>query len=288
MRSSLDLLTDINLDDLVKAFGWTDSPRLAAALRVVFHSPAEKFAHQMLEFDQTVAEGSLINGVARMLPSYTDDVQAIGRDQVPETGPLIYLSNHPGMADTLALVHTIARADLRIIAIDRPFLQALPHTSKQLFYIGETPAERMRAVRQSAAHLKAGGALLTFPAGKIEPDPDVYPGAEESLAGWADSAAVLARFAPETRIVPTLVRGVLWPGAVKHPFTYIKRSREERERLGAAFQLLSHLLFNLHPPRVRVYFGQPIHMDTSDPGALHQAILAAMRQLLQSSAPGSS
>jgi hypothetical protein len=282
MPTPLELLTNINLDDLVNAFGLANAPSLASAVRAVFHTPAEKFARQMLEFDQAVGAGSLANGAARILPYYADTVQVIGQENLPPTGPLIVLSNHPGMADTLALFHAIQRADLRIIAVNRPFLLALPNTSKHLFYISDDPTERMRAVRQSAGHLKNGGAILTFPAGKIEPDPDVYPGAEEALGGWTDSAAVLARFAPQTQIVPALVRGVLWEKAVKHPLTYIKREREERERLGAALQLLGYTMFNLHPVRINVHFGQPIRMETPDPAVLHQAVIESMHQMLHS------
>ena len=44
----------------------------------------------------------------------------------------------------------------------------------------------MSLVRDVARHLRAGGAVLTFPAGHNEPDPDVHPGAD-------DGAAVLDR-----------------------------------------------------------------------------------------------
>ena len=106
------------------------------------------------------------------------------------------------MTDTLCLFAAINRPDLRIIALDRPFLHSLPNVSRQLFFISDDSKERLSAVRKAAAHLRAGGAVLTFPAGKIEPDHQVYPGALELLYRWTDSAGVFLRFAPETRILP--------------------------------------------------------------------------------------
>jgi hypothetical protein len=143
------------------------------------------------------------------------------------------------MTDTLCLFAAINRPELRSIALDRPFLQSLPNVSRQLFFISDEPAERLGAVRKAAAHLRGGGALLTFPAGRIEPDPRVYPGAVESLNTWTDSAGVFLRFAPETRILPMLVSNVLWKKVVSNPITKLKKDREDREKLGAAFQLLA-------------------------------------------------
>ncbi len=277
-------LTDINLDDLLASFGWQNYPRLASALRAVFRAPAEKFARQMLGFDQFVGETSLPEAARRLLPAYVATLKAYGLENVPASGPALFLSNHPGMTDTLCLFAAINRPDLRIIALDRPFLQSLPNTTRHLYYIGEAAAERMRAVKQTAAHLRAGGAVLTFPAGKIEPDADVYPGALESLRDWTDSAGVLARFAPETKIVPVLVRGVLWEKAVKHPLTVFKRERFEREKLGAALQLLSHIAFDLHPVHPLVLFGRPLtlaEIGSSEVPAIHSALLERMRDLIQ-------
>jgi len=40
--NSLDILTEINLDDLAASFGWQNSPRLAGTLRRLFRGPARK------------------------------------------------------------------------------------------------------------------------------------------------------------------------------------------------------------------------------------------------------
>lgn len=273
-------LTEINLDDLLASFGWQGSPLLNFLLRRSFHAPAEKFARRMLAFDAHVGQQGLVTGAQRALQEYAASLQIFGAENIPAHGPALFLANHPGMVDTLALFSAIARPDLKIIALRRPFLQALPNISRSLLYIDETPAGRLSAVRQAAAHLKNGGAALSFPAGKIDPDPAVYPGALAALQNWNDSAAIFQRLAPETKIIPVLLRGVLWRKAVQHPLTRLKKEREDREKLGAALQLLAHILFNLAPLRVQIYFAPPL---TAAP--LHPALLASMAALLEQSQP---
>ena len=55
-----------------------------------------------------------------------------------------------------------------------------------------------------------------FPAAHIEPDPDIHDDAMESLESWTDSAGVFIRMAPETAILPVLVRGVVRTKAAYH------------------------------------------------------------------------
>jgi hypothetical protein len=285
----LDTLTDINLDDLVAAFGWQDFPALRWALCFVFRGAAHKFAAQMMAYDRRVGQGSLSEGSRQTLPEFVKDVRLFGLETIPDSGPLLFLSNHPGMTDTLCLFAALRRPDLKIIALRRPFLQALPNISRHLIYLGDDPTERMGAVRKASVHLRNAGAVLTFPAGKIEPDPDVYEGAFESLSDWLDSAGVFIRFAPETQIVPVLVRNVLWDRAVRHPFTRFKSGREERERLGASFQLLMQILFKAAPVTVKVQFARPISLGevgSRDLAAIHAVVLERMRDLVQNPPTG--
>jgi putative hemolysin len=283
--SPLDTLTEINLDDLVTSFGWQDEPLLASALRRIFAGPARKFAQQMADFDNSLGANDLAQASRRIMrTNYVRDVRVHGREHVPASGPALFLSNHPGIADTISLFAAINRADLKIIAVHRPFLAALENTAKSLFFIDDDPARRMNAVRQVSSHLKNGGAALTFPAGEIEPDPDVYDGALDSLESWTDSAAVFVRFAPAVKIVPVLVSGVIWEGAARHPLTRLKRARVDRERLAAALQLLAMVVWNARPNRVHVHFASPVTLDevgSTDAKAIHQVVIERMRDLIQ-------
>ena len=146
--SQLDTLTQINLDDLVSSFGWEKYPLLASPLRFLFAKPARKFASQMVEFDNAVGQTNLAEASKTIMRKhYVSDVRVHGTENIPSEGPALFLSNHPGMADTISLFAAINRPDLKIIAIHRPFLVSLVNVTRNLFYISEDTAERMRAVR---------------------------------------------------------------------------------------------------------------------------------------------
>jgi hypothetical protein len=156
--------------------------------------------------------------------------------------------------------------------------------SKQLAYVTDDSASRIRMIRQISQHLRSGGAALTFPAGHIEPDPDVHKGADDSLCSWTDSVGVFLRMAPEAAVLPVLVRGVVRKKTANHPLTYLKRARAEREKLTAALQLLAHVVLKKKDVRVRVQIGNAIYakdLGTTETKVIHQAVLAQMRQLIE-------
>ncbi|MBI5932120.1 MAG: 1-acyl-sn-glycerol-3-phosphate acyltransferase [Chloroflexi bacterium] len=279
----LDLLAEINLDDLVSSFGWTDRPRLSRLLHFLFLRPARDFAADMLTFDSSVGTRGLPEASRLLLKKYTSSLRVYGLENIPASSAL-FLSNHPGMADTLALFVALNRPDLKIIALDRPFLNALPNTEKRLFYVKDDSASRITLVRQVASHLRTGGAALTFPAGHIEPDPDERPGAAASLHDWTDSVGVFLRMSPETPVVPVLVRGVVRIKSARHPLVKLRKTQEERGRLAAAFQLLAHVVFKQKDVDVRVQIGRPIYareLGSTETQVIHQAVLEGMRRLIE-------
>jgi 1-acyl-sn-glycerol-3-phosphate acyltransferase len=283
--SQLDTLTQINLDDLVSSFGWQDKPVLAALVRRAFVSPARKFANQMVDFDNLVGQTNLAEASRTIMRKlYVQNVRVHGSEHISQNGPMLFLSNHPGMADTISLFAAINRPDLKIIALHRPFLASLVNVTKNLFYISDDANERMRAVRGVSAHLRNGGSALTFPAGEIEPDPLVYPGALDSLSKWTDSAGVFLRFARDLRIVPVVVSGVIWERTAHHWLTRLKRTRAEREKLAAALQLLAIVVRNTRPTTVHVQVARPITLDevgSMDSEDIHKLVIQRMQELIR-------
>ena len=284
-QSRLDTLTQINLNDLVSSFGWEEQPLLASILRRIFYRPARTFAQHMVDFDNATGRAGLAEASKQTLRAhYVKDVRVHGNDNIPSNGPTLFLSNHPGMVDTLALFSAINRPDLRIIAVHRPFLRSLVNVSKQLSYISDDSAERIRTTRQVSSHLRNGGSALTFPAGEIEPDPTVYDDAEDSLNNWTDSAGVFIRFARDLMIVPVLVSGVIWDKAVRHFITRLKRTRFERDKLATAIQSFPMMTYNGRPTTVHVQFAKPITLDevgSTDTRAIHEVIIKRMHGLIQ-------
>ena len=142
----------------------------------------------------------------------------------------------------------------------------------------------MTLVRQVSAHLKSGGATLTFPAGQIEPDPDVHPGAVEALQAWTDSVGVFIRLAPNAAILQVLVRNVLAKKYAGHWLLKIKKTREEKEKLTTALQLLGMIIFGEKPVTITIQIGRPIYvkdLGTNDTAAIHRAVLAEMKHLIE-------
>ena len=195
------------------------------------------------------------------------------------------------MSDTLSLFVALKRPDLKVIAFKRPFLNALPNLSRQLLYLTDDPVSRISLIRQMSTHLRNGGAALTFPAGQIEPDPDVHDGALDSLGSWTDSAGLFLRMAPETAILPVLVRGVVWKKTAFHPLTYLKSTRRDREKLAGALQLLAYAMWKVKPVTVTVQIGKPIYaktLGTTETQVIHQAVLAEMIQMITNPIEGQS
>jgi 1-acyl-sn-glycerol-3-phosphate acyltransferase len=283
VSNALESLTQINLDDLVNAFGWQDSPLLSRLVRRVFLRPARDFAGQMLDFDHAIGTRGLAEAACLSERLYVRDVRVFGADSLP-SGPCLFLANHPGMTDTLALFAALARPDLRVIALNRPFLLSLPNLSQQLYYVTDSTQERVSLVRRVHRHLRSGGSVLTFPAGHTEPDPDTYPGALTSLQSWMDSVGVFVRLAPEIAVVPVCVRGVSWDWAAHHPLTRLRRTVDDQQLLASAMQLLSNVVLHTRPVTVRIQIGDPIYardLGSTDTAVIHRAVLGSMMSMIE-------
>jgi hypothetical protein len=235
--ASLVDLTWLNVADARTAFGLSPNGRLRGVADAALWPAARRFAGQLRRLDELVGEGGLRAGGAWICGQLCAGVELRGPEP-PRAGPLLVVANHPGLIDAAALFTAIPRDDLRVLAIARPFLRALPQIAARLFAVGPTPASRTAAVRAAARHLRDGGALLTFPAGRIEPDPLSAAGAIESVAGWSDSVDMFARLAGPLTVAPMIVGGVIARAALRHPLTRLRRGEAERRWLAAILQLM--------------------------------------------------
>ncbi len=283
-------LTDINLEDILISLGWSQARFGRKLLEWPFRGLARRFACQVLEYDRCVASLGLQAGSHQFLRSLLKDLVIEGQASIPAAGPVLFLANHPGMTDTASLFASIPRPDLKIVAADRPFLRALPAIGSHLVFVPEETGDRMNVVRQVVSTLRQGGAVLTFPAGQIEPDPVNFPGAVTSLQDWGSSIGVFARLVPSATIVPVIVSGVIARRAARHPITFLRRKPKDRERLGATLQIASSLVWpELWPEiwnvRVRVQFGGPIPAaslaELHDPELITCAVVDRVRLFME-------
>ncbi len=271
----LERLTQLCVDDLISAFGLGEVSYGRAVMEAISRIPAQRLARQVLTYDTIVGESGLGTGGAWALKRLSRNTSIEGQENVPRGGPLLIVSNHPGLADAVALFAATPRDDLRVIAADRPFLEALPNTSRYLLTVTDTSAGRSGVARTAARHLRGGGAVLTFPGGRIEPDPAVLPGAVEALHRWSSSADLFARLTPGLAVVPVVVSGVISPSALRNPLIHLRRRRRDREWLAATLQVLVPALRNVD---ARVEFGNPIH---AEPGAVGDAVIKETRRLIE-------
>ena len=253
-------LAKICADDLVSSFGLHKTGALGSLLRLVASVPSQRLGGQIATYDDIVGEAGLSAGGAWALEQMAREVVVKGR--VPREGPLLVVSNHPGLADAVALFAAMPREDLRVIAAERPFLSALPNTSRALIPVKETPGGRSGAARVAARHLKRGGAVITFPGGKIEPDPAVLPGAVAALGAWSGSVDLFARLVPDLTVVPAVVSGVISRAALRNPLNRIRSDPRDREWLAATFQMLVPALRNV---TTRVEFGPSVSAAADEP-----------------------
>lgn len=288
-------LTDINLEDILISLGWNQMQFGRKLLEWPFRWVARRFAWQVLEYDRYVASLGLQAGSQQFLRTLLKELIVEGQQPIPATGPVLFLSNHPGMTDTASLFAGIPRPDLKIVAADRPFLRALPAIASHLINVPEESGDRMKVVRQVVSVLRQGGAVLTFPAGHIEPDPATFRGAVDSLRDWGNSIGVFARLVPGVTFVPVIVSGVIAPRAARLPITFLRRKPKDRERLGATIQIASSLVWpalwpELWNVRVRVQFAAPIPaaslVELHDPELITCAVVDQVKLFMEECVQG--
>ena len=210
---------------------------------------AHRFAKLAAGFDNYVEQYGLQEGMRRILPHFVKDVSVCGEKQIPEEGPLLVVSNHPGTYDSIAIAAALPRTDLNIIAENFPLLRNLPSASKYMIFITKDIKERMLAVRSAIRHLQKGGAVLLFPGGRVEPDPAVLPGAPEAMNKWSASIDLFIRRVPNVRVLPTIVSGVLSPKFINNPFTRLWHGIRDPQTVAEVIQIVVQMMI---PKMVRL------------------------------------
>ena len=269
----MERLTGVCAADLVEAFGVGPEARGRRLLERLAKPLVRSTARKIALYDAFVGEAGLGSGGSWAVFRMARRFEVSGTGNIPPEGLLLVVSNHPGLADAVALFAAIPRRDLRVVAARRPFLDALPNTAGHLLTMPERGG-RVALIRAAARHLRAGGALLTFPAGRIEPDPALFPEEARALDGWSESIALFARLVPGLVVVPAVVSGVLSRVALRNPLILVRRREEDRRWLAAALQML---LPPLRRVETRVSFGRPL----SAPEPVMEGTLAEARRMME-------
>jgi len=248
---SVRVLRELNTDDLLKAVGLSGAT-LWRPLRRLFDAPSSLLATRLAAFDEAVGQGRGPLAAGAFLKGLGTKIDFSGSPLT--SGPRLFVANHPGLGDFLALYSVLDQPELRIVAREHPFLQALPGLASRLFLVPETGA--WGVLRQVAKHLEAGGAVLTFPAGRIEPDPAWRDPLPSTLA-WSDSTLLWARTVPGLLVQPALIAGVRHRDFVDPWWARLQRPLH-RDWTAAIAQLAGQVLWRRPRGRVAVAFGKPI------------------------------
>jgi hypothetical protein len=260
--ASADDLTRFILDEILIAL---KQPPHGIARRIfgpLLKLPARRFAVLMAEVDRRVAQNGIVAAAQWLLTQIVTGIDARGTEHIPHSGPVLVASNHPGAYDVVALIAAIGRDDLKIIASDVAFTRSLIATSAHLIYVNPDDRgapDRMVAIRSGIRHLQAGGALLIYPTGIVDPDPDISPGLEESLQTWSGSLEIFLRRVPQTGVVPAIVSSVLSKRYLNNPLVKIPQAAWEKRKLAEFIQVSRQMIakrpIDLTP---RITFGEAV------------------------------
>jgi len=289
--SLADVLARSSAAEMVDAVGLRAAPgAVRAAARAAFSLASAPIGRVLARFDARIATHGIAAASASALADFGAEWTC--DRAVPVCGPLLVVSNHPGAYDALALLAALGRRDVAIVAHDRSFLRALPALSPHLLFVpeagsGTEPSARAIGARRALRHLAAGGALLHFGAGRIEPDPDFFPDVERAaglssraphgpLAPWLDGTGLLVRGAARCRgrVVAAVVGGVHSRRA--------KRSLAARiaERRGiTTLAPLLQIALAYRDVRVRLRVSESASAGALAAGATDAAITARVRSM---------
>lgn len=263
-------LAALSAREMVAALGVRSGPRLLRrGLELPFYAASRGLAETLAALAHEVEERGLPEAAANALSRCGVSLRVSGVP--PESGPCLVLANHPGAYDALALMRAVGRRDLLILAADREFLRALSGLSPHMVLVGDGPFERARALKRTLGWLRRAGAVLHFPAGKIEPDANfVLPGTP-LLEPWQAGVSVLVEVCERVggSVFVAGVRGVHSPRAKR---SWLNRLAEERGI--TTLSPLLQLVVKLHDVQARVRLERVV--GSRDEPALRSALISAI------------
>lgn len=273
-------------DEAFRAMGFPYGSPVRKVFGPLMYPAAHRFAQLVAEVDNDLEQHGIAETARKYLPDYVEGVIINGAENIPLKGAAIIASNHPGTLDAPLIFSALPRDDLKVIVSGVPVVRALPGASKYLIYTPYDIQQRTAVVRGAIRHLKNSGLLMIFPTGKIDPDPVFLPGSSQALESWSKSLEIFLRRAPGTKVVPTIVSGVLDPATLRNPLTKLRREFWMQQRIAEYIQVAQMLMFHkkleLTP---RVTFGKAINLDTSDrawdSGELMELISASAKEVLK-------
>jgi hypothetical protein len=276
------------LDDIFQDFVDPRKKWLRAILEPFIWFSAHRFAGMASNFDNTITQYGFRQALRELVAPFVRDVVIDGDDYIPEEGPLLIVSNHPGAIDGLAIGANLPRDDLNVVATSFPILQRLPSTRERLIFIDPHAPTNLAGIRTTITHLDNGGAVLIFPSGRVEPDPAILPNAREKLQNWSPSIELFLRKVPETQVMVTIVSGVLAPIFLHNPLIRLWSGVRDPLMVAEATQVLTQMVLKKRfrmTPRISFDFPRTVNELRRDYESAYQSILAKASNLMNDHIP---
>ena len=276
------------LRDMALLAGVAENGAGRRALEALFGGRARRFARDLADFDAEIAACGVAFASQQLMARYGGQLVAAGVERIPRAGPTLFVGNHPGLMDSLAIYATAPRPEVQALARPQPLLLLLSALAPNLLLLPDDGPERGGALRAVLGSLRAGGALVLFPAGHLEPEPCLPETGDDPLGPWSSGLGTLVRLAARDdlplRIVPTAISGVLSAATWRRfrPLIRLRRDVRGRADLAAFLQLAFP---SLGPTTVRVRYGTPLcaadlAAESTDSAALTARVRATVRALL--------
>ncbi len=239
--TDIDTIHQTITTEVVKIIGAAPQRWTGRLLSVLLSSPLRKFSALAATFDRLVAEEGFPRAARAAVEQFTSEFHIFGSEYLPDQGPLIIIGNHPGGLDAFLIAASLPRDDIQMVVSGVPFFESLPSIGEHMIHAPYDPHGRVGVVRRVIRHLQDGGSLLIFPSGNVDPDPAVMPGLEAALESWSASLDIMLRKVPESRVVTTIISGVLARKYFKHPLARIRRAPRDRQKMAEFLQILRQL-----------------------------------------------
>ncbi len=274
------LLRSVLVDEITRTLGFKGGGKMKPVIGFLSRRATNRLIEISLDINEEVDKGSLNSAFAKLLHLFSDPPIVRGVEDVPAKGPLLLTCNHPGTVDTAVLLSSVPRPDTKIISGYTPYTDNLVHIRKHLIYSTTDAHQRMSVVRESIRHLKDGGCLLLYPAGALEPDPAIIPGAIDYMKFWHRSVEIFVKRVPDIVVSPIVASHILLPRFYNHFIARMRKQQKDRQRAAEMLQIVSAIINrdkNALTPRVT--FGKGFTLEDLNQNVEGEGLFDSIKQI---------